>query len=170
MTPPSDNSDVRKIWEMIKDIDVAMLTSIDAGHLRARPMWTMQDREFRGTLHFFTRLSSHKMEEVQHNPEVGLAYSNPKTQDYVSISGRAQLSQDAELMRRLWKEPLRTWFPKGLDDPELGLLSVEVTMAEYWDSPSAAMVHLFGYAKAALTGRPPHPGEHGRVGGDGLGS
>ncbi|HEX2726529.1 MAG TPA: pyridoxamine 5'-phosphate oxidase, partial [Beijerinckiaceae bacterium] len=25
----------------------------------------------------------------------------------------------------------------------------------YWDSPSSTLIHLYGYAKAALTGSPP---------------
>lgn len=157
------NGKLDKLWDMIKSIDVAMLTSIDQGHLRARPMWTLQDMEFTGTLYFFTPLSSHKIEELHSNPEVGLCYSNPTKQDYVSVSGRAHLSRDPDKMRQLWKEPLRTWFPEGLDDPNLGLLAVEVSMAEYWDSPSSTMVHLYGYVKATLTGKPPHPGDHEKV-------
>src|SRR3546814_4736602 len=52
------------------------------------------------------------------------------------------------------------WFPKGLDDPDLALLRVAVEKAEYWDSPSAAMTYLYGYAKSRLTGRPPKGGEN----------
>ncbi|WP_119678789.1 pyridoxamine 5'-phosphate oxidase family protein [Indioceanicola profundi] len=152
-----------KLIEMIDGIDVAMMTSIDQGHLRSRPMWTLKDPDFAGTLYFFTRLSSHKIEELQSNPQVGLSYGNPSKQDYVSVSGHARLSRDPERMRRLWAEPMRTWFPEGLDDPDLGLLAVEIEMAEYWDSPSSAMVHLYGYAKAAITGQSPKPGDHGKL-------
>lgn len=165
MAHSANNSDGKldKLWDMIKSIDVAMMTSIDHGHLRSRPMWTLQDEDFAGTLYFFTRLSSHKMDEVQHNPQVGLSYSDPKSQDYVSVSGHARLSRDPDRMRRLWKEPMRTWFPDGLDDQDLGLLAVEIEQAEYWDSPSSTMVHLYGYAKASLTGKPPNPGDHEKV-------
>lgn len=152
-----------KLWEMIKSIDVGMMTSLDDGHLRARPMWTLRDEHEPTRLFFFTRLSSHKMEELRANPEVGIAYNDPKTQDYVSVSGRAQLSRDPDRMRRLWAEPMRTWFPEGLDDPDLGMLSVEIVQAEYWDSPSSTMVHLYGYVKASLTGQPPNPGDHGKL-------
>ena len=36
------------------------------------------------------------------------------------------------------------------DEP---LLRVEVEKAEYWDSPSSAVVRLFGFAKALATGK-----------------
>ncbi|WP_269459275.1 hypothetical protein [Micromonospora echinaurantiaca] len=35
--------------------------------------------------------------------------------------------------------------------------------AEYWDSPGGAVVNLLGYAKAAVTGTPPGPGENREV-------
>ena len=156
--------DIAKVWDMIKDIDVAMLTSHDGDHLRARPMWTLKSDGFDGTLYFFTPRDSHKLAELTDNPSVGLTYAEPKSQDYVSVSCRAGLVEDRDLMGRLWKEPLRTWFPKGLEDPNLALLAVRAEGAEYWDSPSSAMVHLYGYAKAVLTGTPPRPGDHGTVG------
>jgi len=151
-----------KLWEMIKDIRVAMLTTVDHGHLRARPMWSLQDR-FNGSLCFFTRQSSAKMDEIEANHQVNLAYADPNRQNYVSVSGFARLTRDEARMKELWREPMRTWFPDGLDDPDLCLMEVEVEEAEYWDSPSSAMVHLYGYAKAVLTGRPPQPGDNEKV-------
>ena len=57
-----------------------------------------------------------------------------------------------------WGEAMRTWFPKGVDDPDIAILKVHVDQAEYWDAPSSTMVHLYGYVKAVTTGEPPHPG------------
>ena len=58
---------------------------------------------------------------------------------------------------------MRTWFPKGIDDPEAALLKVAVDGAEYWDAPNSTMVHAYGYLKARLTGESPHPGENEKV-------
>jgi hypothetical protein len=58
---------------------------------------------------------------------------------------------------------MRTWFPKGVSDPEIALLKVEIDQAEYWDAPSSTMVYVTGYAKAALTGKSPHPGENEKL-------
>jgi hypothetical protein len=66
-------------------------------------------------------------------------------------------------MEELWSPWFRTWFPRGLDDPNLGLLQVHVDKAEYWDTPSSTMVQLFGVVKATLTGQPSQPGEHGKL-------
>ena len=146
-----------KLWDMMRSIGFAMLTSEDDGHLRARPMVASQ-KEFDGTLWFFTRVSSHKVEEVQAQHRVGVTYSEPSRQNYVSLSGDASLVRDAEAIASHWGEAMRTWFPKGKDDPDIALLKVDVTQAEYWDAPSSTMLHAYGYVKAVVTGTPPHPG------------
>lgn len=157
-----DEPSTRKLWDMIRDIRFAMLTSEDGGLLRSRPMAASQ-REFDGTLWFFTRADSHKVAEVQTDDRVAVSYAAPGKQTYVSLSGHAHLQRDKDLIAQHWSEALRTWFPKGQNDPEIALLRVDVEAAEYWDAPSSAMVHAFGYAKAVLTGEPRHPGDHSTV-------
>jgi hypothetical protein len=66
-------------------------------------------------------------------------------------------------MEELWSPWLRTWFPRGLDDPDLALLQVNVDTAEYWDAPSSTMIQLFGVVKATLTGQSPEPGDHAKL-------
>jgi prepilin-type processing-associated H-X9-DG protein len=148
---------VGKIWEMIKDIKFAMLTSDDGGFLRSRPMVASQ-KTFEGTLWFFTRAHSHKVDEVGHDPRVNVSYADGSAQNYVSLSGTATLETDPATLKQHWSEAMRTWFPKGL-----ALLRVVVEQAEYWDAPNSKMVHAYGYVKAVLTGEPPHPGENVKV-------
>ena len=112
---------------------------------------------------FFTRASSHKVTEVQTEQRVNLAFSHPGKQNYVSVSGRASLVRDQPTIAEHWSETVRVWFPKGKEDLDIALLKVDVDQAEYWDAPSSTMLHAYGYAKAVITGEPPHPGGHGKV-------
>jgi prepilin-type processing-associated H-X9-DG protein len=153
---------ISKVWEMIKDIKFAMLTSDDDGMLRSRPMVASQ-KAFEGTLWFFTREHAHKVDEVRHDPRVNVSYADGHAQNYVSLSGTASLVRDKATLKAHWSEALRTWFPKGLDDPEVALLKVDVEQAEYWDTPNSKMVYAYGYVKARLTGTAPHPGENAKV-------
>ncbi len=162
MTDMSVEEAKQKLWSMIKEVRFAMLTTEDGGHLRARPMVASQ-KSFDGTLWFFTRASSHKVDEVHAEHQVGVTYADGGQQNYVSLSGRATLVREQAAIAEHWAEVLRTWFPQGKDDPDIALLKVDVEAAEYWDAPSSAMVHAYGYAKAVLTGQSPHPGENRKV-------
>ena len=156
------DTQMAKIWDLIKDTKFAMLTSEDGDQLRSRPMAVSQ-AEFDGTLWFFTKASSHKVDEVEAHHRVGVSFSDPSAQNYVSLSGTASLVQDRAAIDAHWTELLSTWFPKGKDDPDVALLKVAVTQAEYWDTPSSAMVHAYGYVKAKLTGEAPHPGKNEKI-------
>ena len=162
MSDKTHSEATKKMWSMMKDIGFAMMTTEDGDNLRARPMVAAQ-KEFDGSLWFYTRASSHKVDEVKGDQRVGVTYANPSKQDYVSLSGKARLVRDKAAITEHWQESMRTWFPKGTDDPDIALLRVEVTEAEYWDAPSSTMVHAYGYVKAVLTGEPPHPGGNEKI-------
>lgn len=154
MEQKTHEESVRKLRELIGDVKVAMLTTVEPdGSLRSRPMMT-QKAEFDGTLWFFTGLSSAKVDEVQREQQVNVSYADPKSQVYVSVSGLAKISRDRTKMEELWSPLHKAWFPKGLEDPDLALLQVEVDKAEYWDSPSSKVVQLIGFVKAIATGKP----------------
>lgn len=154
---------IQKLNELIEEIDIAMLTTVEEdGTLRSRPMVTQRSK-FDGDLWFFTAVSSSKVAEVMHDRHVNLSYADPKSQNYVSISGRASLVQDRKKMEELWNPAYKAWFPKGLEDPDLALLRVTAEQAEYWDSPSSAVVHAVGLVKAVVTGRRAQGGENEKI-------
>jgi general stress protein 26 len=162
MTKTADHADLQKIQSLIKDIKVAMLTSDDGGHLRSRPMVAAQ-KDFAGELFFFTRASAPKVGEVESHSRVNVSYADADKQNYVSLSGTGEIVRDPQVIAAHWSEIMRTWFPKGKDDPDIAILKVSVEQAEYWDAPSSTMVHLYGYAKAVTTGKSPHPGENEKL-------
>ena len=143
---------IKKLNSLIKDIKIAMLTTVgEDGALLSRPMMT-QDAEFDGTLWFFTSDDSPKAKEVGHTSRVNLTFSAPNEYRFVSVSGDAEVIHDKEKAKEFWKPAYHAWFPGGLEDPHLALIRVTVHSAQYWDSPSSKVKQLFGYAKAILTG------------------
>ncbi len=151
-----------KLWGMMKSVRIAMLTTEDGGELRARPMAASQ-KEFDGTLWFFTHASAHKVDEIAADQRVGVTYAEPGQQNYISLSGRASLVQDRAVIDEHWSDILTTWFPKGKDDADTAILRVDVTQAEYWDAPNSKWVHAYGYVKAKLTGVPPQAGDNEKI-------
>ncbi len=154
---------IKKLNNLIEDIDFAMLTTVDTdGVLRSRPMST-QEAEFDGTLWFFTSDNTHKIEEIERDNRVNASYAKPQDNVYVSVSGTASISKDRQKMEELWNPILKAWFPKGLDDPHICLLKVDVEQAEYWDSPSSTLVQIAGFVKALVTGQSADGGENEKI-------
>lgn len=163
MQPRTDQAAKAKVFELVKDARLCMMaTRGEYGTMHARPMAT-NHTDFDGELWFLTDAGSEKTHDLDRDDEVLLTYADPSKQNYVSISGRGALVRDRQTLKDLWWEGARTWFPKGVDDPNLAAIRVTVEMAEYWDSPSSALVYAYGYAKAVTTGRRPDPGENETV-------
>jgi general stress protein 26 len=150
-------TDTQILSDKIKDVRIAMLTTVEAdGELHSRPMATQDLKAvaFDGDLWFFTRASAPKVGEVEQHQQVNVSYANPGDNLYVSVSGNAELVRDAKKIKDLWNPLYKAWFPDGLDDPELALLKVHVNNAEYWDAPSGKMGLLYTVTKGLL-----HKGE-----------
>ncbi|MEO3769390.1 pyridoxamine 5'-phosphate oxidase family protein [Micromonospora sp. B9E7] len=161
---PTSAAEARaRITELARAARICMLTTISLdGRQVSRPMG-LQEVEFDGDLWFFAYTDSAKVRQLRVNPEVNVAFSDQKHHTWVSISGTATEGFDRARAERLWSPLLKAWFPGGLDTPGLTLIKVHATSAEYWDSPGGAVVDLLGYAKAAVTGRPPKAGENHEV-------
>lgn len=164
MQTRTDRDAKTKVFELIKDIRTTLMVTHDGTQLSARPMVAAGLEKFEGELWFFTGLDTPKVEEIATNPDVLLAYSEPKDQHYVSIRGTAELVKDRAKIDEYWTDYNLAWFPKGKDDPNVVLIRVAVASAEYWDVPSGMMVHLFGLVKTKLTGEhTKNVGDTGRV-------
>lgn len=162
-----DRTDARsKLWDMIKDIKFAMLTTRHSnGHLHSRPM-TTQNRSIDedDALWFFMSRSREPLHDLEQEDQVNLAYAKPDDQTYVSVSGVAQVVDDVQRKHDLWNKANEAWFPQGPDDADVALVKVTITHADYWDATGSKLVRLYELAKANVTGQPPKDmGDRGRV-------
>lgn len=153
---------INKLQELTEGIDFCMLTTMDGGYLRSRPMST-QEFDVEGELWFFTSDNTHKVEEIEKDNRVNVAYSKPDDNTYISVSGRAEISKNRAKIEELWSPILKAWFPEGLEDPHLCLLKISVEQAEYWDSPSSKLVEIFGFVKSLATGQQASYGENEKI-------
>ncbi len=145
---------IEKLQELTRDVHVVMLTTVDEdGSLHSRPMGA-QPLGPDGVLWFFTETGTEKVDEVQREHEVNVAYSHPSDR-WVSVSGTATLVHDRSKMRELWNPFVQAWFPQGPEGENVALLKVDVNSAEYWQAPGGRVVQLFKIARAAMTHQPP---------------
>jgi general stress protein 26 len=142
------NDPVAKLNELIRDIDFAMLTTIRTnGSLHSCPMAT-HEVDPDGVIWFYSHASTEKVEAIRTDQRVNLAYSDADSQRYVSVTGRCDLVRDQVKAKQLWKPVYETWFPKGIDDPNLILLKVHVQEAAYWHEQEGRMVKLVGFSSS----------------------
>src|SRR5215204_4669379 len=153
---------IEKLKGLLEDIDFAMLTTVAGGKFRSRPMST-QEMDENGDLWFFTSDETHKVEEIEADDRVLVAYSQPDDNTYVSVFGRAKLVKDRAKIEELWNPVHKAWFPEGVDDPHLSLLKISVEEAEYWDSPNSKLVQIAGFVKALVTGQEADGGDYGKI-------
>ena len=153
-----------KLSELIKDIKFAMFTTHKVqGHLHSRPMTTQNKRIEDDALWFFMSRSGDPVSEFQGDDQVNVAYANPSSDTYVSVSGVATVVEDPAKKAALWNKAAEAWFKGGVDDPDLALVRVRIEHADYWDVKENKLVQLYKMAEAAVTGNPPTMGEHGHI-------
>jgi len=158
----AQNKDIEKLADIIKDIKIAMLVTQEGEILRSRPMATNKIQED-GIIWFFTEKSSSKSQEVNQTSSVNISYADTDKELYVSVSGKASLIDDRQKIDELWTPVLKAWFPNGKEDPNIALLKIEISQAEYWDAPGNKVIQLVGMLKAAATGKPYEAGTHKKI-------
>ena len=135
------------------------------GRLVSRAMQT-QRRTSGSDLWFVTSIESQKFEDLAIDPQVNVSYFRDRTKEWVSVSGRAILSQDRDLIHDLYKPDWRVWFGDqggkyngGPDDPRLALILVEAEFVTYLKKDRPTPLVLFEIAKAMITGKPAELGD-----------
>ena len=158
------DSDFDKLKEMLKDIDFCMLSTIDSqGDIHSRPMSLNGEIDNEGNLWFFTSSNSLKAHEIDALPKVNASFSNPDDNQYVSISGTAEIVTDRSKIKELWKPVFKAWFPDGPEQADVALVKVKLERAEYWDSPSSTVAQVLSFVSAIVTGKQVEAGENKKI-------
>ena len=82
-------------------------------------------------------------------------------QKYVSLTGRAEVSNDREKIKELWSTPAKAWWDSP-DDPSIRVLKVTPKDAQYWDSPGTVLSYVKMLA-AVVTDMRPEVGQSAKV-------
>jgi general stress protein 26 len=161
------------LYSLIEGIEIAMFTTRRPdGQLVSRPMATQTQAEG-SDLWFVTDIASHKLDELEFDPQVNLAYYKDRTREWVSVSGTATISQDRRAIHELYQKDWKAWFGDlggerdgGPDDPRLALVLVDVQSVVYLKVNKPAPLVLFEVAKGMLTGTPPKVGDQRQLTGE----
>ncbi|BBI60896.1 hypothetical protein HSBAA_22020 [Vreelandella sulfidaeris] len=106
------------------------------------------------------------MFETESDHDVCLSFSDQEDGVYVSLSGKANLTDNRELIEKYWNPFIAAWFPEGKDDPDVALLEIKVQMGEHWKAKESKTFQLYEIAKANIKkDATPNMGENEKFGG-----
>jgi len=158
----SEQGSGERVWDIIENVGVCMLTTQAAGRLRARPIEARPDRKA-GLIFAVTDVHNAKQDEIEATPDVGLVFIDAKAKAHLSITARARVMRDTSKIADVWRKTDEVWWPSGPTDPNVCLLRIEPLIAELWDGPASAARTVFEFAKAWLTGEESNLGENRKV-------
>lgn len=158
----SREESIAHIARIIKDIKFALLTTANAeNHLHARPM-TTQQAEFGGDLWFIGAKDSSTVADIRLHPLVNVSYADAGKGSYVSVSGKAELIEDRAKLEELWSDFYKAYFEGGIEDPNVQLIRIDASGAEFWESDGKVRSY-FQMAKAVVTGQQANQGKNETV-------
>ncbi|MET0341078.1 MAG: pyridoxamine 5'-phosphate oxidase family protein [Polyangiales bacterium] len=155
----------QKFFELLGGFENAVLVTHDrSGPLHGRPMAIAETNDD-GSIWFITRADAPKVDELQQDAHL-LAVLQ-KERQWLTVSGRGELHRDRARIHKVWKESFRAFFD-GKDDPNIALIRLNPSEAEYWDNRgTAGLKFALKYAAAYVTGKElkgtDDPKVHGKV-------
>lgn len=154
---------VEKLKELTSKCKVCMLGTFEEMRVRFRPMAHVDVDEM-GNFWFFTSMESDKTSQINSNPNVYLTYACEGESTFLSIEGIASVSNiNRDRMKELFNPFVRSWFPEGLDDPNLALMIVHPLEIDYWVNNENKVLTYIKMLSSAVTGNRVEVGEHGRL-------
>ena len=81
----SEQGSGARVWDIIENVGVCMLTTQAAGRLRARPIEARPDRKAR-LIFAVTDVHSAKQDQIEATPNVGLVFIDAKAKAYLSVT------------------------------------------------------------------------------------
>jgi general stress protein 26 len=150
----SDKEPSEHIWKLMQDIGFCMVVthSGEGDAVRARPMAAKAEIDDHA-IYFLTDAGAPKDHEIKHNSNVCLTFSDVKANNYVSVSGTAEVFADSELAGRVWSAGDKAFF-KDSDDPKIRIIRVTPDQGEYWEGVGMIAKVVKMIAASASGGRP----------------
>ncbi len=80
---------------------------------------------------------------------------------FASVSGCGRITEDRELIEKLWGPYCEAFFPDGRDS--VAVITVEASQAEYWDNDKGSLSIAYEVAKAYFGDEGPDLGENAKL-------
>ena len=126
--------------------------SSNAMPMAVRPM-SVQKLDEKGNFWFLSANDSHKNQEIQLNNDVHLLFQGSAHSDFLSVHGKASITDDKKIIKELWEPLVKTWFTEGVDDPRITAIKIEPKGGYYWDNKHGNTIAFVKMAIGAALGK-----------------
>jgi general stress protein 26 len=160
----SGKAAVSKIREMVDSSSLCFFqteVSFDENQ-SARPM-SIQKSDSDGTLWFLSAVDSAKNVEIYRNPKARLFFQKATSMEFLELQGKAEVTQNKEMIHELWDSMAKNWFPKGKDDPRISVIKFNPEAGHYWDTKQGAGLAGVKMLFGIITGKPVDVGVQGEL-------
>lgn len=146
---------IKKLKELAESAHICMFcTNLNVLPIAARPM-SIEEVDEDGNIWFISSAHSNKNEEIKHDDQVQLFFSNTGSSEYLSVYGQAFIYTDRKTVEDKWSAVANAWFD-GKDDPEITIIRVTPQETKYWDTQDGKMITLLKIAASTITGNNKH--------------
>lgn len=149
-----DAAAIKKLKELSDKAESCFLcTRILTGQqFSTRPMAVLQvDDE--GTCWFLSAKDSHKNQHIATDPAAQLLFQGSAHAGFMTVFGRAFITQDKEKIKELWNPFIKTWFTEGIDDPRISVIKFIPSDGYYWDNKHGQIVAFAKQVVGAVIGK-----------------
>jgi len=128
----NDSIDHAALASAIAGFRTVMLTSVGSGgRLHSRPL-PLLEVDGEGTLWFFMDRTSQLAIDVLVHTQVAVIATRTEVGTYIAVSGHAVVRNEPALVRELWHEAYRCWFPRQIEESQLTMLCVLPDDIQSW--------------------------------------
>ena len=102
------------------------------------------------TVDTMTNRRCRKVREIERSGRMTLLYQHDRDRSYVCLMGRAEIVEDVELKRSIWKPGHDRWNPGGPEDPDTVFMRLVTDRIELWSALHDVLPPPEGYSAAVL--------------------
>lgn len=129
---------VQTIGNLIDKQSVAYIGSVDGeGFPNVKAMLPPRKREGISVFYFTTNTSSRRVAQYRENPKACVYFCDKRFFRGVQLLGTAEVLEDDETKREIWREGDTMYYPGGVTDPDYCVLRITVTRGRYYSNFSS---------------------------------
>ncbi|ORY83133.1 hypothetical protein BCR37DRAFT_294362 [Protomyces lactucae-debilis] len=156
-TPVSEQ--IKEFYELADNTRISMLGTVRSGNIVTRAM-AVSKREGPDFL-YLANIHSQKMRDIEQDDKVNVTFFDASSMSWISVSGKATISQDETKIREIYSPIVLAWFGSesegpytgAADDPRMAIVKVKATRVSYYKSTKGKIGRMTDIAKAIGLGQ-----------------